>query len=127
MYKRLVGVTVVAMLLALTGCGVKLRSPIETPSPTPKPPDIRLESFSSSPGWSLSLGYYSDFTYTLRNEGDVGASVGIDIKGDYSGRLLSQTAQVPAHQTVQMSGRADVNQRDNQIVATVVSVQPLRQ
>lgn len=121
MRKRL-GITALVMLLLLPACVCKLRSPIQIQ----KPPDVRLESFTTSSGWSLSLGYYSDFTYTLRNEGDIDASVEIEIKGDYSGRLLSQSANVPAHGVVQMSGRADINQRDNQIVATIVSVSPVK-
>lgn len=122
MCKRFLGITVAVVLLLLPACGVKCTSPIQIQ----KPPDVRLESFTTSSGWSLSLGYYSDFTYTLRNEGDIDAAVEIEIKGDYSGRLLSQYANVPAHGVVQMSGRADINQRDNQIVAAVLSVGPLK-
>jgi hypothetical protein len=81
---------------------------------SPKP-DIRLGDVRVERHWSLTLGIYHDVTYTLWNEGDAEGTATVEITGDYSGHLLTQTVAVPPHESVTKKARVDSNERDNDI------------
>jgi len=82
-------------------------------------PDIRVRNVLSETSWSFSLGYYADVRYTLHNAGKAAGQATVEIKGDYSGRLLTQYVTVGAGQTVRETVRVDTNQRDNNVYVTV--------
>lgn len=83
--------------------------------------NIELISYSAERHLSLSLGIYHDVTYTLYNSGDAEGTVRVEISGDYSGHLLTQTVRVPAKQSVTKSGvRVDSQERDNDVYVRIV-------
>jgi len=84
-------------------------------------PNIVLVSSTAERGLSLTLGVYHDVTYTLYNSGDAEGTVDVEISGDYSGHLLTQTVTVPAHESETKSGvRVDSNERDNDIYVRII-------
>ncbi len=112
-----VAITII-LIVCLSGCGGVGGGRATVPW-VPRP-NIQLVDYEAERHLSLSLGIYHDVTYTLYNSGDAEGTVKVDIRGDYSGLLLTQTVTVPANRSVTKSGvRVDSQERDNDIYVIV--------
>ena len=109
-------ILIIALAIILVGCDSY--SSFGIPGITPRP-HIEVTNSYADEGWSISLGFYHDVTYTLTNTGDADGTAFVEISGDYSGVLLQQQVVVAAGCSVTRTARVDSNERDNDIYVKI--------